>query len=241
MTPADTGPGPSVHELVVAADPERWAAAGFRIDGEVARVGATRLLLAGERAGRGIVDWSLRGLADGADEMPPDLDGLPTRMAQAAPDEPDRHPNGAVRLDHVVVFTPSLGRTTAALERAGLDLRRVRDAVLPGGGTRQAFFRLDEVILEVIQQPAPGGDPVDPSKPARLWGLAFMTDDLDATVAAADEAFGPPRDAVQPGRRIATARRDAGLGCAVAFITPAPRPLRPRRGRGRGRPAQRIE
>ncbi len=168
------------------------------------------------------MDWSLRGLPEGPNGAPPDLDGLPTRTTLAAAVEPDRHPNGAVRVDHVVVFSPSLDRTTAALEHAGLDLRRVRDAKLPGGGTRQAFFRLGEVILEVIQQPAPDGGAVDPSKPARLWGLAFMTDDLDATVAAAGDAFGPPRDAIQPGRRIATARREAGLGSAVAFITPPP-------------------
>jgi hypothetical protein len=217
-----TASGVSVHELVVAADPDRWAAAGFRVDGGVARVGATRLRLAGERAGRGILDWALRGLTDGTEEEPPELDGLPTRTTQAAVVEPDRHPNGAVKLDHVVALSPSLDRTTAALERAGLDLRRVRDATLPGGGTRQAFFRLGEVILEVIQQPAPDGGAVDPSKPSRLWGLAFTTDDLDASVAAAGGAFGPPRDAIQPGRRIATARREAGLGSAVAFITPAP-------------------
>jgi hypothetical protein len=217
-----TESGASVHELVVAADPNPWTVAGFRVEGDMARVGATRLRLAGERAGRGIVDWSLRGLPDGRTGVPPDLDGLPTRTTRDAPVEPDRHPNGVVRIDHVVAFSPNLDRTIAALEHAGLDLRRVRDATLPGGGTRQAFFRLGEVIFEVIQQPAPDGGAVDPSKPARLWGLAFMTNDLDATVAAAGDAFGPPREAIQPGRRIATARREAGLGSVVAFITPPP-------------------
>ena len=141
----------------------------------------------------------------------------------------------------MVVFSPSLDRTTAALERAGLDLRRVRDAVLPGGGTRQAFFRLGEVILEVIQQPAPDGGEVDPSKPSRLWGLAFMTDDLDATVAAAGDAFGPPRDAIQP--RSQNRHRAPGGGARERRRVhhSATRPLTPRHDRGRGRPAQRIE
>jgi hypothetical protein len=31
---------------------------------------------------------------------------------------------------------------------------------------------------------------------------------------------GPAKDAVQPGRRIATVRREAGLGVPVALMTP---------------------
>ena len=41
-------------------------------------------------------------------------------------------------------------------------------------------------------------------------------------VATLDGLLGEPRDAVQPGRRIATLRKEAGLGPAIAFMTPGP-------------------
>lgn len=218
-------PTVTLEELVVAADADAWTAAGFRVEEGTARVGRTRLRLAGSGGARGIAGWSLRDLPPAQDGGLPDLDGLSAEHAfEGAATAPDRHPNGALRLDHVVALTPDLDRTVAVLERAGLDLRRVRDAVLPGGGTRQAFFRLGEVILEAIEQPAPDGSRADPSGPARLWGLAFLTGDLDATVAVLRDRLGTPRDAVQPGRRIATVRREAGLGAPVAFITPEPGP-----------------
>jgi hypothetical protein len=44
--------------------------------------------------------------------------------------------------------------------------------------------------------------------------------DVDALAAARPEALGTPRAAVQPGRRIVSAREEAGLGVPVAFITP---------------------
>lgn len=203
----------------MAAAPERWAACGFSLaeDGTI-RLGATRIRPAGSDAGRGVVGWSLRGLGSGV----ADLDGLPIIRSTRPPAPGDRHRNRAQAVDHVVAFTPVLDRTVPALERAGFDLRRVRGAVLPGGGTRQAFFRLGEVILEVVEQPAKGGSPRDPSLSARLWGLALSTPDLDATAAQLGDRLGEPRDALQPGRRIGTVRREAGLGMAVAFITPPP-------------------
>lgn len=42
----------------------------------------------------------------------------------------------------------------------------------------------------------------------------------EATVAWLGDRVGEIRDAVQPGRRIATLRRSAGLGMPVAVITP---------------------
>ncbi len=36
------------------------------------------------------------------------------------------------------------------------------------------------------------------------------------------DLLGEPRAAVQPGRQIATLRKEAGLGPAIAFMTPGP-------------------
>jgi hypothetical protein len=46
--------------------------------------------------------------------------------------------------------------------------------------------------------------------------------DLDATAALLGDLLGAPKVAVQPGRRIATVRADAGLGVPVAFMSGEP-------------------
>jgi hypothetical protein len=206
---------PTIDELLVAAAPAAWRAAGFDVQDDLCVVDTVRLRLEGTERGRGIVGWTVRGAAT------LELDGLPTAASERPP--PDRattHPNGVVSIDHVVVITPGLGRTTAALGGAGFDLRREREGPTPGGSQRQSFFRMGEVILEVIQAP-PGtriGD--DPDGPARLWGISFLVEELEHTAASLGDLLGEPRAAVQPGRRIATLRKEAGLGPAIAFMTP---------------------
>lgn len=175
-----------------------------------------RLRLAGPGQGRGIVRWSLRDLGGG------ELDGLPTVASERPPASGRPQPNGVVAIDHVVAFTPDLDRTTAALRQAGLDFRRLREGPTPGGAERQAFFRMAEVILEVIEAPEGSRIRADPDHPARLWGISFLVEDLEATASVLGERLGRMRDAVQPGRRIAPLRREAGLGPAVAFMTPGP-------------------
>jgi hypothetical protein len=130
-------------------------------------------------------------------------------------------------------MTPDLDRTAAALRDAGLDLRRIRERPTPGGAPRQAFFRLGEVILEVVQAPEGTRIASDPGNPARLWGISFAVRDLDGTAAALGDLVGSVRDAVQPGRRIATLRREAGLGPAIAFMSArAPGAARPQASGG---------
>jgi hypothetical protein len=175
-----------------------------------------RLRLAGPREGRGIVGWSLRELNGG------ELDGLPTTTSTRPPASGRRQPNGVVAIDHVVAFTPDLDRTSAALRDAGLDFRRLREGPTPGGAQRQAFFRMAEVILEVIEAPDGSRLRADPDGPARLWGLAFLVEELESITELLGDRLGAVRDAVQPGRRIAPVRREAGLGPAVAFMTPGP-------------------
>ncbi|MGH2974136.1 MAG: VOC family protein [Solirubrobacterales bacterium] len=208
----------SIDELTVADSPGAWSAAGFQVEGDECVVGDVRIRLVGSDAGRGLVGWSLREVEEEAD-----LDGLPTaRSGRSTPDGPaSEHPNGVVAIDHVVAITPALERTVAALEAAGLDLRRTREEPTPAGAPRQAFFRLGATILEVVQEPPEAierGGGADRS--AFFWGLALVTPDLDATVAGLGERVSEIRAAVQPGRRIATLRRAAGLALPVALITP---------------------
>jgi Glyoxalase-like domain len=212
-------PAPTIDELVIADAPATWTSAGFDVSGDAVEVGSVRLRLA-SKEGKGIVGCSLRELAL---ERP---DGLPATRSDAPPRSPRSrpHPNGVVSLDHLVAFSPDLERTIAALEQAGIELRRLREEPTPAGAPRQAFFRLGETILEVIQAPPGSREERDPGVPARFWGLAFSVSDLESTAAHLGDRLGEPRDAVQPGRRIATLRREVGLGPAVAFMTRAPRP-----------------
>jgi hypothetical protein len=191
---------PSIDALEIADDPAAWAAAGFDVEDGSCRISRVQLHLTGRGPQRGIVGWTLGDDATG-DVAPP-------------------HPNGVVRVDHVVMLAPDLDRTVAELESQGFDLRRTREGQTPGGSTRQAFFRAGEPILEVVLAPEGSSVARDPGGPARLWGLAFGVESLDHTARRLGDLLGTPRDAVQPGRRIATLRGEAGLGPAIAFMSP---------------------
>jgi hypothetical protein len=190
-------------ELICGDDPSAWTALGFAIeDGGLVRVGALTLRCDGR--GGGLRGWALPG------EGPSDVDGIPTSWTDArdASAPSPAHPNGAVELDHVVVFTDDRDRTAAALVGAGGDERR--RAGPPQVPVAMAFVRLAGAIVEVAE----GGGP------PRLWGLVAVVEDLDACVASLGGRVGAPKDAVQPGRRIATVRPDAGLETALAFMSP---------------------
>ncbi len=209
---------PTIDELTVADAPSAWTALGLQLDGDTCVLDDTRIRLAGRDAGRGLTGWSLRDIET------TELDGLPTaRSDRPPPAERPAHPNAIAALDHVVAMTPALDRTVAALQGAGLKLRRIREEPTPAGAPRQAFFRLGATILEVVQQPEEAIERTGEG-PAFFWGLAFLAPALEATVAWLGDRVGEIRPAVQPGRRIATLRRSAGLAVPVALITPSPRP-----------------
>jgi catechol 2,3-dioxygenase-like lactoylglutathione lyase family enzyme len=201
----------TVDELLIADPPELWEDLGFRVEDDCCSVGTVRVRL-DSRAGKRIVSWSLRGCASD------DLDGLATSNSSSEPREAaDPHPNGVTAIDHVVAFSPDLDRTVATLQRAGLDLRRIREEPTPAGAPRQAFFRLGDVILECVQ--LPDSPDLDRTRNASFYGLAVLTADMDTTVAFLGDRLGEPRPAVQEGRTIATLARDAGSTVPLAFMT----------------------
>jgi hypothetical protein len=213
---------PSLDELTVTDAPAAWQACGFEVEADACSVGETRVRLVSDESGKGLIGWSLRGLES------TELDGLATtRSDRPPPADRTVHPNGVSALDHVVAISSDLDRTIAALQRAGLDLRRIREEPTPAGAPRQAFFRLGEPILEVVQAPTEAIERTGGDRPAFFWGLAFVAPDLEATVASLGDRVSEIRDAVQPGRQIATLRRSAGLSLPVALITPPVREPRP--------------
>jgi len=181
---------PELAEILVADPPEAWAALGFTVEDGTVSLGGVRIRLGMAPALR------MRDLAEGHD-----LDGLPITRSDAAPAKPAEHQIGATAIDHVVLLTPDLERTTGKLVAAGFDHRPTP--------APQEFFVVGPCLLELVGQA--GEEP-------GLWGITVVVEDIDA--AAERSGASPPKQAVQPGRRIATVRREAGLTTALALMTP---------------------
>lgn len=201
----------------LAADPAAWRAIGLELDPTGrAVVGGVELVVALPEPGEepGLVGWAVAGAPD---EGVSAVDGVPTtHVAQPGRAEPGAHPRlRAVGIDHVVVATDDLERTCGEIERLlGSPLKRVRDA---GGGVRQGFHRLGEVIVEVVDLGPAGAAPARP----QLWGLVLNVEDLhDVAGRLGPDLLSPPKAAVQRGRFIASFRPAAGLGTRVALMTP---------------------
>jgi hypothetical protein len=198
-----------IASLVVADPPELWDDLGFVVDDAACWVSGIRHQLGAP--GEGVLGWTVRD-AEALAELPV-TEGAPPAVSPTP-----SHPNGVIALDHVVVATPDIGRTIDALEAAGITLRRTRDTGTRERPTIQAFFKMGETILEVV-----GSATASRPGPARFGGLAFTVADLDATGGYLGERLRPAKDAVQPGRRIATLDRSVGSTVPMAFMTPEPR------------------
>jgi hypothetical protein len=205
---------PSLVALHIADDPVSWEEIGFAVEGDTCLLGTVELRFLGRGAGRGLTGWTLGGASS------TDLDGLNTTLEDPPPprDAP-AHANGAVGLDHVVVFTPGFDRTLAALESAGFEVRRIAEIGVEYAPVKRAFYRLDSVVLEVVDQHS---DDVDPSGPAFFWGIAVTVADVDRLADELGDRTKGARDAIQPGRRIAPLARSAGLSLPVALMSPEP-------------------
>jgi hypothetical protein len=222
-----------VEWLTIAGDPPVWRSLGLTVtdDGLIALYGTSLRIVSGEtingEAASGILSWTLTGAdrefsaavdpESGTDDASKfSIDGLHTEFATARGPIYADHALGATALDHVVVLTPSLERTSAAITAAtGSDLRRIREV----GTMRQGFHRLGRreagLIVELVERPEV------PDGPAQFWGVVLIVEDLDAACTLlGPDRVGDPKDAVQPGRRIATVRADVGLGLPVALMSP---------------------
>lgn len=146
----------------------------------------------------------------------PDVDGVTLGVGDVP--APVEHPSGAFELDHVVLLTDSLVRTSGAVHAAlGLECRRIRET----GSVRQAFHRFADpveggargCIVEVVES--------DRVAATSVMGVVLNVHDLfDLADRLGPDLVSRPKPAVQPGRHIATVRRAVGLGTAVALMTP---------------------
>jgi hypothetical protein len=201
---------PAITALHISDPPERWRALGFRVDDrDVARIGGIDVHLGAP--GHGITAWEITNLP----ARTASLDGLATTTTTPRPHlSPTEHPNLATAIDQVVITTPDFDRTAAALSRAGIPLSRI--ANLRSATIRQGFRRLGPAILELVENPA------GPPGTAIFWGLVIVVPDLEQPHPALAEHLSTARSAIQPGRRIATLDRAAGLTPRLAFMDPEP-------------------
>ena len=209
-----------VVELWLAVPVDPWRRLGFPVSasprGDIVAVPGLDLLFVDPLDPPAITGWTLS--RDGAGDEITDVDGIPTRVVFDATmstpvDTGAPKPFVITGVDHIVINTGSLDRTCGEIGRLlDLPMKRIRDA---GHGVRQGFHRAGSIILEVVERPDLEGGTL-----ASLWGLVFNVDDLDAAAEwFGPDAIGTPRNAVQPGRRIATVRGGAGLGVPLALMS----------------------
>lgn len=200
-----------ISELVVGGGAQNWALIGiaFGVD-HCALLGDVVLRLNTAQA-PGLHSWVLHG----ADVSVSSIDGVvtnheigETHRTTSAHSDFDL---GVTGVDHVVINTPDLMRTSDALTAAtGAPLKRVRDA---GNSVQQGFHRLASVVVEIVSAPTmPQGD-------ASLWGFVLNVKDIYAVANhVGPDVLTIPKPAVQAGRLIATFRSSVGLGVPVALM-----------------------
>jgi hypothetical protein len=201
-----------ISELVIGGSRANWAQVGINFSqGGVFAIGELVLRI-DESLSPGLHSWAFCNI----DSTVSSIDGIPTtevlantRSAEIDSREFVLQPLG---IDHVVVNTPDLERTSCALHEAtGAELKRIRDA---GNGMRQGFHRLGDVIVEIVSAPSiPAGN-------ASLWGFVLNVSDVNEVAAyLGPDVISPPKPAVQKNRLIATFRGAVGLGVPVALMS----------------------
>jgi hypothetical protein len=199
---------PELIELLIADDPNAWRALGFTVDAKNnLDLGGVRLRFVEGDAG--VVGWSFDLTANDGD-----IDGLHTPLPSIRLPPPFlTHPNGATGLDQVIVFTGDFERTAAALDEAGLALKRTQETSYGHTG----FRRIGRSILELVgRPPEEGGE-------ARFWGIAVVVISLETLHEQLRDKLGATRPAIQPGRSIAILDPAvSGIKTPIAFMSPEP-------------------
>jgi hypothetical protein len=191
-----------------------WQAIGLTFDEFTCTLADVDVVVSGETSG--LHGWTIDV---GRDEII-EIDGIRTTLVSGTTPRPSMSTIGrqkVIGLDHVVVNTDNIDRTTQAITAAlGLEVRRERQL---GNGAVQRFHKLENTIIEVVSGPhitQPG---------ASLWGMVASVDDLfDLAEELGADTTSPPKKATQPGRYISTVRGSVGLGVPFALMTPHVRP-----------------
>ena len=201
-----------ICELVIGGSRANWALIGINFSHDGVFAIGEIVLRIDETLPPGMHSWVLSNI----DSTIVSIDGISTSgiVGNGQSEQHDAHgfmltPIG---IDHVVVNTPDLERTSHALQQAtDTELKRIRDA---GNSVRQGFHRLGDVIIEIVSAPSmPAGN-------ASLWGFVLNVKDVHEIAAyLGPDVLSPPKPAVQKNRLIATFRGAVGLGVPVALMS----------------------
>jgi hypothetical protein len=201
-----------IGELVIGGSRANWAQVGINFShAGVFAVGEIALRI-DETLPPGMHSWALSNI----DSTIVSIDGISTtgNVGSGLIERSDVQGFALTPLgiDHVVVNTPDLERTSDALHQAtGAELKRIRDA---GNGVRQGFHRLGDVIIEIVSAPSM------PAGIASLWGFVLNVADVNEVAAyLGPDVLSPPKPAVQKNRLIATFRSAVGLGVPIALMS----------------------
>eukprot|EP00658_Telonema_sp_P-2_P075102 TRINITY_DN644_c0_g2_i1.p1 TRINITY_DN644_c0_g2~~TRINITY_DN644_c0_g2_i1.p1 ORF type:complete len:238 (-),score=43.44 TRINITY_DN644_c0_g2_i1:391-1104(-) len=195
--------------LDVADEPAAWRAAGFDLDPEnKIQLGDICIRVVGrqEHPKGGIVAWRWSAL-----EQTDPIPGIPTIFQPDAPFSSAPHRNGAMGVDHIVLFSPDWQQSVLDLRSVGLEPLRETNSVRRG--VTQVIYRPKNTIIELV-------GPRKPPEHPTLKGLTLVTSDVDTTHQFFGEYVKPPWDAVQPGRRMTVLKNFPGISIAVAFMSP---------------------
>ena len=217
-------PNARIAELVVGGSTDPWKRLGLEFVDNSTVIGTVRLRVV-PFLNPGLQSVGLAGIDDDHDHgshegacdhdhgpKPGMIHGAPIHHCAPTSTVPALESALDARvIDHVVLMTPDLERTCEAVTAVtGAPLKRVREAP----PVVQGFFRLGEVILEVVQSP----QVQHPA--AKWWGLVINVGDLDAVCSRlGPDVISAPKSAVQPGRFIATVRSELGLGVPLALMS----------------------
>lgn len=182
--------------LGVPGDPDAWEALGFRVEDGCVTIGRVLHALGNEPS------WGFEELHSDASPL-----GVPT-LVRPRPPAPATQPNGVDRVDHVVYAVTDLEEAVAALTAVLGEPPRRRAHPRGPQGPEMAFFGAGDGFIEVVAS----------GRPPSLWGIAFNSPDLDATVEAVRASGGPvgdPKPAVQGGRIASVWRGHVGWGIAI--------------------------
>jgi hypothetical protein len=200
-----------ISELVVGGGAQNWASIGITFNQSLRAALGDVVLRLDPLLQPGFHSWVLQG----ADVNVATIDGVSTTHVNDESHDitfpQSDFDLGVIGVDHVVINTPDLMRTSDALTVAtGAPLKRVRDA---GNNVQQGFHRLGSVIVEIVTAPTmPLGD-------ASLWGFVLNVKDIYAVANhVGPDVLSIPKPAVQAGRLIATFRSSVGLGVPVALM-----------------------
>ena len=207
-------------QLTICGEAAAWKSVGFNVidignGNSICSVGGVKIYFENDTLNKGIWRIGTKRISGVIDSLKFDDLSVERSFSDNHSVLSD-HPNGITGIDHLVVTTPNCNRTTKAFEEMGIAARRVRTFGNIGSETRQTFFWLGNVILELV-----GSNTKEGEGPPSIWGIAFVSKNIEKTVKFLGDACTPLKPAVQSGRKITTIKtQEFNIHNALAVMSP---------------------